>query len=137
VRVVIDTNIFISALLIPTSSAAHLVSLWKEEDFILLTADLQLQEIIRVTRYPKLRERLTPSIVGRLINEIREISIFINKLTDVDVSDDPYDNYLLSIASAGQAHYLITGDKRDLLSLKKYNSTLIITLTDFLGLRKK
>lgn len=131
-RIVIDTNVLISALLIPSSAPAQLLILWREGRFLLLTAKPQLEELSRVTRYPKIRQRLKPALAGRLLNELRDLAVTVNSLPSVDISPDPYDNYLLSIANGGQADYLITGDKRDLLSLQKYKSTCIISITEFL-----
>jgi uncharacterized protein len=133
VRVVIDTNVLVSALLSPTSLPAALVTLWREGRFTLLTAEPQLEELTRVTRYPKLRARLNPALAGRLVNELRDLAEPVSPLPSVDVSPDPYDNYLLAIASGGRANSLITGDKRDLLSLNKYEGTLIMTVSDFLA----
>ena len=67
-RLVIDTNILVSALLAATSLLAQLVMLWRADRFDLLTAVEQLDELMRVTRYPKIRERLPPAIAGRLVN---------------------------------------------------------------------
>ena len=50
----------------------------------------------------------------------------------VSVSPDPYDNYLLAMASEGEADFLVTGDKRDLLGLKLYEGTRITTVREFL-----
>lgn len=132
-RVLLDTNVFVSALLIATSTPARLVTLWRQGRFDLLTAALQLDELIRVTRYPKVRMRLQPALAGRLINELRGLAIVVKDLPAVDVSPDPYDNYLLSIATRGQADYLVTGDKHDLLALKKYGGTSIVAVSAFLA----
>jgi uncharacterized protein len=78
VRLVIDTNILISALLAGTSLPAHLIVLWREGRFDLLTSSDQLDELMRVTRYPKIRERLAPALAGRLINEIRDLTVSAN-----------------------------------------------------------
>jgi len=53
VRLVIDTDILISALLAGNSLPAHLIVLWREGRFDLLTSVEQLDELMRVTRYPK------------------------------------------------------------------------------------
>lgn len=131
--VVLDTNIIISALLMPASQPAKIITHWQNGKFTLLTAEPQIEELMRVTRYPKIRERISPSLTGRLINELRNLSVTVDYLPVVDVSPDPYDNYLLSIASGGLADYLVTGDKRDLLSLKKYHGIAIISVKDFLA----
>jgi uncharacterized protein len=132
VRLVIDTNILVSALLASTSLPAHLIVLWREGRFDLLTAAEQLDELMRVTRYPKIRERLAPALAGRLINELRDIAVVVQNLPIVTVCDDPYDNYLLAMAAAGAADFLVTGDKRDLLELKLHEGARIITVRDFL-----
>lgn len=130
--VVIDTNIFISYLLVPNSKPAKIISLWQRGKFDVLTAEPQINELMRVTRYPKIKERLNPILAGRFINELRNLSVIVDNLPVVDISPDPYDNYLLSIASGGVADYLVTGDKRDLLFIKKYAGTAIISVSNFL-----
>ena len=136
-RLVIDTNILISALLIGSSLPAHLIALWREGRFELLTSADQLDELMRVTRYPRIRERLVPQLAGRLINELRDIAVVVKNLPVVTVSPDPYDNYLLATAAAGSADFLITGDKRDLLALELYEGTKITTVREFLTLHRK
>ncbi len=136
-RLVIDTNVLISALLAGKSLPAHLIVLWREGRFDLLTSANQLDELVRVTRYPKIRERLAPALAGRLINELRDIAVEVKSLPIVTVSIDPYDNYLLAMAAAGSADFLVTGDKRDLLALKLYEGTKIITVRDFLILHRR
>jgi putative PIN family toxin of toxin-antitoxin system len=137
VRLVIDTNIMISALLAGTSLPAHLIVLWREGRFDLLTSAAQIDELRRVTRYPKIRERLAPALAGRLINEIRDLAVLLTELPVVTASPDPHDNYLLAIAASGSADFLITGDKRDLLSLRLFEGTKIITVRDFLVLHRR
>lgn len=136
-RLVIDTNILISSLLTSTSLPAHLIVLWREGRFDLLTSADQLDELMRATRYPKIRERLSPSLAGRLINEVRDLAIMVTNLPVVTASSDPYDNYLLAMASAGAADFLLTGDKRDLLGLKLFEGTKIITVRDFLVMHRR
>jgi putative PIN family toxin of toxin-antitoxin system len=135
-RVVLDTNIFISALLVENSLPAELIGHWRHGKFDLLSAREQLGELSRVTRYPKIKARLNPVLAGRLINEIRDVAVMLERLPVLDVSADPYDNYLLGIAVAGSADYLVTGEKNDLLSLKQHDGTKILTIRDFLILTK-
>jgi putative PIN family toxin of toxin-antitoxin system len=137
VRLVIDANILISALLVGSSLPAHLIALWREGRFDLLTSADQLDELMRVTRYPRIRERLAPQLAGRLINELRDIAVVVKNLPVVTVSPDPFDNYLLATAAAGSADFLVTGDKGDLLALKLYEGTKIITVRDFLVLHRR
>ncbi len=128
----IDTNILISALLAATSLPAHLVTIWRGGAFDLLTAPDQVDELIRVTRYPKIRERLTPALAGRLINDMRNITIMMPDPPTAPVCADPDDNYLLGIAQVGGADFLVTGDKRHVLALGQFGRTRIVTVRAFL-----
>ncbi|ENO84782.1 putative toxin-antitoxin system toxin component, PIN family [Thauera linaloolentis] len=131
-RLVVDTNILISALLIETSLPARLILLWRQGRFDLVSSAEQLDELMRVTRYPKVRERLNPALAGRLINQLRELTIMTGRLPVVTACADPYDNYLLAMAEAVSADFLLTGDKRDLLSMQCHQGTRIITVRNFL-----
>ena len=136
-RLVIDTNVLISALLAESSLPAHLIVLWRQGRFDLLTSAGQLDELRRVTRYPKIRERLASALAGRLINELRDLAVVVDDRPVVNVSPDPNDDYLLAIAVAGAADFLVTGDKRDLLALRLYEGTKIVTVRDFLALHRR
>ena len=136
-RLVVDTNILISALLVEASLSAHLIVLWRQGRFDLLTSTEQLDELMRVTRYPKIRERFTPALAGRLINELRDIAIGLKNLPTITECKDHYDNYLLAMAVAGSADFLVTGDKRDLIALKLHEGTKIVTVRDFLILHRR
>lgn len=133
-RLVIDTNVLVSALMIGTSAPARLLVLWREGRFGLLTSAVQLDELMRVTRYPKIRARISPMLGGRLVNELRKAAIVIDDLPPVTVCPDPNDNHLLALATAGQADFLVTGDKRDLLPIERHQGTRITTVRDFLSL---
>jgi hypothetical protein len=137
VRLVIDTNILISALLASTSLPAHLIDLWREGRFDVLTSAEQVDELMRVTRYPKIRAHLIPATAGRLINEMRDLGVRVADLPAVTMCADPYDNYLLAMAAAGRADFLITGDKRDLLGIRLYEGTRILSVRDFLTLNRR
>lgn len=136
-RLVLDTNVLISALLAGGSLPAHLMVLWREGWFDLLTSGEQIDELMRVTRYPKIRARLAPALAGRLVNDLRGLAVELADLPKVTVCDDPYDNYLLAMAAAGAADFLVTGDKRDILCLKHYEGTRIVSVREFLALHRR
>jgi predicted nucleic acid-binding protein len=72
-----------------------------------------------------------------MINGLRHQSLLLNDLPDVELSADPDDNPLLAMAIAGEVDYLVSGDKRDVLALKKIGKTRIITARRFLTILKK
>lgn len=135
-RLVVDTNVLISALLSTASLPARLVVLWREGRFDLLTSPQQLDELVRVTRYPRIKERLAPALAGRLINEIRDMATVVERLPVVTASPDPDDNYLLAIATAGSADFLVSGDKRGLLEIERNGGVRIVTVRRLLILNR-
>jgi putative PIN family toxin of toxin-antitoxin system len=133
-RIVIDTNVLVSALLSRSSLPSHIITLWRQGRFTVLTSVDQLDELRRVTRYPKIRTRLAPALAGRLVNELRAIAIVLDGLPAVTVCRDPWDNYLLAMVEAGGAEMLITGDKADLLNLERHAGARIFMVREFLDL---
>jgi len=69
---------------------------------------------------------------GRLVNHIRRFAEFVAPLPTVARSADPDDDFLLALAEAGRADYLVTGDKAGLLALRNHRGTRIVTARDFI-----
>lgn len=130
-RVVLDTNVLLSALFSRQSTAAKVVNAWRRGAFDLLTCELQLQEIREVTRRPNIRALIRPALAGELVNQLQSMAKWIDTLPPVSRSPDPFDNFLLSLAQAGQADVLVSGDKRGVLALKSHGACQIITLRRF------
>ena len=130
-RVVLDTNVLLSALFIRQSTAAQVVNAWRRGAFDLLTCELQLQEIRAVTRRPTIRALIRPALAGELVNQLKNMAKWIETLPPVTRSPDPFDNFLLAMAEAGQADVLVSGDKRGVLALKSHGTCQIITLRQF------
>lgn len=127
-RLVVDTNILISALLNSRSSAASLLDQWEMQRFELLTCEQQLGELSRVTRYPKIQIHITPSVAGRLINQLRKVATVVADIPRPDVSPDPHDDWMFGLAGKSAADYIVSGDKYHVLELGKYGTTRIVTL---------
>jgi hypothetical protein len=68
---------------------------------------------------------------GRLINTMRRFAVFVSPLPSVTRSADPDDDFLLALAEAGRADYLVTGDKAGLLLLRTHRGMRIVTARDF------
>ncbi len=135
-RLVVDTNVLLSAVMSSGTPSARIFALWRSRKFDLLTAAEQIEEIALVTRYPKILARLAPALAGRLVNQLRDAAIVVQNLPRADVASDPFDTYLLALAEAGQADFLVTGDKA-LLGLKRYKSTRIVASSTLLELLKE
>ena len=136
-RVVLDTGILIAALITKDTSPDRIYQAWRKRRFELVTSQWQLDEFRRVSRYPKLRKYLQPIEAGNLVNGLRHQARFLEELPDVDLSEDPNDNPLLAMAIAGEVDYLVSGDKRDVLALKKVGKASIVTARRFLTILQK
>jgi uncharacterized protein len=134
-KVILDTNILLSAFFKSESPPYKLVQAWIEDRFSLVTSIDQIEELVRVCRYPKVRALIAPSEVGWLVNRLRDRTQLLKKLPIVTVSPDPADNFLFAMAEASSAAYLVTGDKSGVLAFKHHQSTKIVTarqMTDLL-----
>ena len=136
-RVVLDTGILIAALITKDTPPDRIYQAWRKRRFELVTSQWQLDEFRRVSRYPKLRKYLQPIEAGNLVNGLRHQARFLENLPDVDLSEDPDDNPLLAMAIAGEVDYLVSGDKRDVLAVKKVGKASIVTARRFLTILQK
>ena len=116
-RVVLDSNVFISALISPGSPPDRIYRAWRKQRFVLVTSDEQLAELRRASRYPKLRKVVPAHDFGTLLNRLHGAFV-LKTLPRIEVSIDPNDNYLLAMADAGEADCLVTGDARHLIRLR-------------------
>lgn len=130
-RVVLDTNILLSALISPHGSPDIIYRAWRAARFELVTATTQLDELRRASRYPKLKAVLQPHHVGTMINNLQRAVVLNHLLVDIE-TDDPNDAFLLAMAQAGEADYLVTGDRRaGLLQRGSLGRTRIVTPAAF------
>lgn len=130
-RVILDTNILVAALISPTGPPAAILQAFLNERFTLVTCEPQFEEFKRVTRDPALRKRVKPAEAGTLVNELRVLALIPKGLPKVERSSDPHDDFLLALAEAASADYLVTGDKSGLLALRKHRRTRIVTARRF------
>ena len=130
-KVVLDTNVLVSSLIIPDSPPHWLYEAWRAGTYVLVTCDEQLEEFRRVTRYDKVRVYIEPAAAGTLLNELSKTAQRIGRLPKVRRSADAGDDYLLALAQAADAEYLVTGDRSGLLALKRHGKTRIVTARQF------
>ncbi len=126
-KVVLDTNVLVSALLSPGGMPERIVRAWLDERFILVSHPLQLDELRDVTRRDRIRVHIRPAKAGRLVNQIARLAQLPETLPPVERSPDSRDDFLLALCEAGEADWLATGDKADLLALERHGGTRIVT----------
>jgi putative PIN family toxin of toxin-antitoxin system len=133
-RVVLDTNILVSALISPVGRPAAIYDAWEDGKFTLLTCAEQLDELRATLRKPRVAALIKPHKAGRLVNQIKKLAEEIGSLPRVKRSADPNDDFLLALSEAGKADYLVTGDKGGLLSLDCHKATQIVSAISFAAL---
>ena len=129
-RVVLDTNVLISALLF-RGGLSKIVGLWQKGKIIPVISKETFSELATVLEYPKfsLTQEETDSIIKYEILPYFEI---VEVVKDVKgICGDPEDDKFISCAISGSADYIVSGDK-DLFDLKQYKSIKIIKASDFL-----
>ena len=130
VRLIIDTNIWISFLISDKYQKLDKV-LSHPKTTILFSIEL-LDEINRVATFPKLKKYFSLNAVEEMLLSLEDYVELVKVKSKVDICRDPADNFLLSLSKDGEADFLITGDQ-DLLDLEVFGITKIIPLTNFLN----
>lgn len=129
--VVYDTNIYISGIVL-SGQITQLISLARENAFDLYVSPHILEEIREVITD---KFKVSPSVQKVIFRRIRSITIltYPTKTIKIVPSNHP-DNQILACCDSCNADYLVTGDKKHLLPLKKFHKTKIITPQEFLAI---
>ncbi len=129
-RVVIDTNIWISFLI--GKSLDNLVG--KIENTVtVLTCDEQLEELFEVLERPKLEKYFTPEKKRFLLHYLSRKAEWVKVAAHTDACRDKKDNYLLEMALSAEADCIVSGDE-DLLVLDPFENIRIVNYSEFLSL---
>ena len=138
-KVVLDANIFVSAVLKSHSDLAKIFELVREDKIKLILSEDILSEIRAVLLYPKIkkRHRRTQKEIEEFLNKVSQASILAQGRIDTDeIREDPADNKYLSAALEGKADFIISGDHH-LKDLKVFEGIRILDPSAFLVLVTK
>lgn len=136
-KVVLDTNILFSGIAHPRSTPGKIVSAWLDGRFELVLSEALIAEFGRVLHYPKVRKLLAAGGVSDddlldYLDLFRMKAIVVNadettlEVKPADAKDVP----VVAALVASGAEFLVTGDKKHLLSL---GMPQIVTARDFLS----
>jgi putative PIN family toxin of toxin-antitoxin system len=112
-RIVLDTNVLLSGLMLPDSIPGKIVAAWRKRHFSLLVSEQILEEVARVLNYPKISKRLQwdEETIARFISLMRfEAETVTIEGVEANVTADSNDNPLLATLIASNADWLVTGD---------------------------
>ena len=133
-RVILDTNVLLGALISPHGPPDVIFRSWRAARFELVTSLAQLEELRRASRYPKLKAILPAHRVGTMVNNMQRAIVLdvLPSLPEAMDLNDPNDAFLLAMALASDADYLVTGDRRSgLLQRNTIGRTRIVTPSKF------
>ena len=132
-RIVLDTNILVSALISGDGYPGRVLAAVKREGITLVTSEFQIAELRDVLA----RERLQPYIraeeANDLLYHLKAVGMVMADLPEVNVSPDSKDNPILATAVAGEADLIVSGDKGDMLALGNVEGIPIVTARDAIG----
>ena len=136
-NVVLDTNVFVSALLSETGAPAKILDAWRDGYFgVVITAEI-MAEINKILRQPKFQNKyaILPQKIADLNALLWAHAIYIEPHSNLSgsVPTDPDDEIFLTAAVDGKVDVIISGDAH-LLNLKIYQDIPIITPREFLDM---
>ena len=138
IKIVLDTNVFISGILSPNRAPAQILDLVLSGECKLVISPQIIQEIHRVTQYPgiirlmKKRQIKLEELADTILKIFNLSRITPGAVKVQGVCSDPQDDMFLACALEGQADIIISGDKH-LLDLKSYQGIIIVTPAVFMG----
>jgi len=129
VRVVFDTNIFISAFAISGNLAEKaILKIIEGEDILVISKEI-IDEVLSVLSSKFSRDQEALSHIAVILSELREL---VKPTRKISIFKDEPDNRILECALYGKADALLTGDK-EMLRLREYSGIKIISLKEYLG----
>lgn len=123
-KIVVDANLFASALIKPKSNPGRILDLVKQNQVELILSPAIIREIKRILLYPKLQKYHRKTA--------QEIDAYFE---DILIKADPSDNKYLACADEGEADYIISGDHH-LLDIETYRGIKILKAKSFLTVWK-
>lgn len=128
IRIIVDTNIWISFLIGRTLDP--LVNAIKTKNVIICFSQGLHDELFTVMSRPKFSSKISDEKIAEIREIVNHHVTIITPNNAITDCRDPKDNFILELAVAAKADYIVTGDK-DLLVLNPFRSTKIVNVNDF------
>jgi putative PIN family toxin of toxin-antitoxin system len=138
-RVVLDSNVIISALLVDVGPSARVLDAVRAGRLTWVLSSTILDEVARVLALPRIKRKykVDEDAVHTLLTLLGAQAVCVRGVVHVEGrSRDPKDDSILACAVDGHAAYLVTGD-RDLLDLGTYESIPIVPPAAFVKILER
>jgi len=129
-RCAFDTNVLVSALLLPSSAPRRALDTALDGGKVILSLPV-FREVVNVLSREKLRRYVSLTTAQRFLASLARECEWVEPAVEVRACRDPKDDKFLSLAVSGNASHLVTGDK-DLLALHPFRGVHIVSPRSFL-----
>ena len=142
IRAVLDTNVWVSAILTPGNPPAKILEFALTGKIRLIISPGIIREIGQVLKYPKVKQALkkhritSPEVDDVILKLLKAAIITPGEILAEGVSDDPADDMIIACALEGRGDFIISGDHH-LTDLKNYQGIKIVAPSTFLALIAK
>ena len=144
IKVVIDTNIWVSSLLNPSGFPAKLRKLFEEGALLVIISRPILEEIAEVLNRPRIKNKygISETDIRELLTLIEERSAHVLLSGNITICRDSDDNFVIETAIKGQAAFLITRDddikfNKDVPSFLLLHDVRVVSIAKFLTFMDK
>lgn len=127
---VIDTNVLISAFILPDSITRKALNKARKDGFVTISKE-SADEFTEVFIRPKFDKYLPLEVRLEIIDDFISLAYFIESSVKVTACRDPKDDKFLELACSAKAKCIITSDQ-DLLVLNPFRGIPIMTIAEFL-----
>ncbi|RJR28459.1 putative toxin-antitoxin system toxin component, PIN family [Candidatus Microgenomates bacterium] len=134
--VVLDINLQVSGVVARNSPPHKVLTLWHDDEIELAISELMIQKLEDVLRYPKVVKYTRMSAKERhvFLALFRESAILVAGNRNVQVCPDDEDNLVFACALEARANYIVSGDKKHVLPIKRYKGIKVVSAAEFLTL---
>jgi len=130
ISVILDTNIFISGIFWDGNFCSEIIDAWRDGRIILITSPEIIQELVDILQNFKIEMPQDIIAVWRKLVVENAMLVFPTEKLDI-VKNDPKDNKFFEAALAGKAQYIVSQDKKHILSIPEFGGIKTISPGEF------
>jgi hypothetical protein len=133
--IVPDVNVMLSGTTISGHAPSQIIQAWRRDEIHVATSEPILEDLRRAFTYPKVTKftKMTDDEVENYIDLLRASATVVPGSTPVKISPDSDDDKLFSCAIEANANYIVSMDKKHVLSVSEYKGVKTMHPTEFVG----
>ncbi len=126
-RVILDTNILISALITKGTPPDILYQAWLNGEIEVVMTSAQVAEVKDVLGRPRLKQFIRAEEIDAIAENIDAYADVLTDFEVVNISPDPNDNSILAAAIDGKVDLIVSGDRKHMLALGEVRGIPVVT----------